>query len=490
MSLVDDRGMINFSYLKAELFRRRTKTFLIALGLAVPIALTILVGGYQTGLSKAQDEVLQPLVGLGTDMTVTKNMAPGQNGGERPPRFNFGSGSAGQSFSRDAYTTGFSGAYSSTNVTKVAKLDGVESAVGALTVENVKASGELPSMSSGTQNGPPGGAAQGGGGQGGGFNIDRRTITGIDPFSDLGPVSSNQLQKGSLLSDNDAKEALVSSSYAKSESLTVSESVKIKDTKFKIVGIVSSPLAGSSSDIYVKLDQLQTAADLKNKINRIYVRAESQDQVEAVSKEITSTISGATVTTNSSLASQVSGSLVDANKLVDKMSKFLILILLLAAVAITTILTLNAVNKRTREFGTLKSIGWGDGRLIRQVMAESLSIGAIGALAGVALGGIGMLAAKAFPLTMKVSGAASGGFGGPGGGAPPGMGSGATGGPPGMARQAVEAASQTVSVIPQISLTTVAIAAAIGAATALIAGGLGALKTSKLSPVEALKHVD
>lgn len=488
MRAVDDRRMINFTYLKAELFRRRTKTFLICLGLAVPIALTILVGAYQSGLSKAQDDVLEPLVGLGTDMTVSKNFSPGQGGGGQPPRISLGSGSAGQSFSRDTYTTGFSGSFSNSYVTKISKLSGVKNAVGALTVENVKASGELPSASSGNSTqGPPTGG-QGGGGQGGGFDIERRTITGIDATTDLGPVSSNQLQKGSLLSDSDEKEALVSSTYAKSESISVGDTVKVKNTKFEVVGIVSAPLAGSSSDIYVKLDQLQTATSLKNKINRVYVRADSQNDVSAVSKEITSTISGTSVTTNSSLASQVSGSLVDANKLVDKMSKFLILILLLAAVAITTILTLGAVNKRTREFGTLKSIGWANGRLIRQVMGESLAIGGLGALAGAVLGALGMLAAKAFPLTMKISGSTgTGGGGGMGGmGGPPGGG----GAPPGMGRQAAEAASQTVSVIPQISVTTVAIAAAIGALTALVAGGLGALKTSKLSPVEALKHVD
>lgn len=480
--------MINFPYLKAELSRRRSKTVLISIGLAVPIALVILIGAYSTGLSNAQDQVLKPLVGLGTDMTVSRTFTPGQRpSGSQRPRFNLGSGSAGQSFSRDAYTTGFNGEYSSTYATKVAALDGVQSAVGGLTVTNIKASGTLPSSSSsqsgggGMAGGPAAGGA--GGGAGGGFNIDQRTITGIDPSSDLGPISSDQLQKGSLLSVGSAKEAVLSATYAKQKSLTVGDTVTLKDTKFKVVGIVSAPLAGQSSDIYVKLGQLQTLADLKGKINKIYVRADSQAAVSSVSKEVKNTIPSATVTTNSSLASEVSGSLVDANKLVNKMGAFLVLILLLAAVIITTILTLNAVNKRTREFGTLKSIGWDNGRLIRQVMAESLSIGMIGALAGAVIGGLGMLAAKAAPLTMKVTGSSAGrGFGGgPGGG---------TGGPPGFSRSASSAASQVITVTPSISVSTVLIAAAIGAATALIAGGLGSFKTSKLSPVEALKHVD
>jgi ABC-type antimicrobial peptide transport system permease subunit len=118
-------------------------------------------------------------------------------------------------------------------------------------------------------------------------------------------------------------------------------------------------------------------------------------------------------------------------------------------------------------------------------MAESLSTGLLGAAAGVIIGGLGMLAAKAVPMTMKISGQAAQG-GGPGGGGP----GGGNFGPPGAGRAASTAASQTITVIPTISVTTILIAAGIGAATALIAGGLGSFKTSKLSPVEALKHVD
>jgi ABC-type antimicrobial peptide transport system permease subunit len=478
--------MINFQYLRAELTRRRSKTILISIGLAVPIALTILVGAYSTGLSQAQDEVLKPLVGLGTDMTVTKNFRPGQGGTGGPPRVRLGSGSAGQAFSRDNYTTGFNGSFSDSYIKKVTAVAGVESAVGGLTVENVKASGTVPSA--GSSSSRPGGPPAGGGGQGGGFSINQRSITGIDPSSDLGPISSGQLQKGSLLSAGSAKEAVISSSYAKNKSLAVGKTLKIKDDSFKIVGIVSAPLAGQSSDVYVKLGQLQAATGLTNKLNKIYVRADSQSAVDSVSTAIKKSIAGSTVTTNAGLASQVSGSLVDANKLVKKMGAFLVLILLLAAIIITTILTLNAVTKRTREFGTLKSIGWSNGLLIRQVMAESLSIGMIGAAAGAVIGAAGMLIARAAPLTMKVSGVTgqSGPGGMPGGGAPPG---GGTGAPPGFG-WAAEAASQMITVNPSISATTVLIAAAIGAATALIAGGLGSLKTSKLSPVEALKHVD
>ena len=132
--------MINFPYLKAELTRRRSKTVLISIGLAVPIALVILIGAYSSGLSNAQDRVLKPLVGLGTDMTVGKTFTPGQGGAGGRPRFSLGSSTAGKAFSRDTYTTGFNGSFSSAYVRKISNLSGVKSAVGGLTVNNIKAS--------------------------------------------------------------------------------------------------------------------------------------------------------------------------------------------------------------------------------------------------------------------------------------------------------------------------------------------------------------
>lgn len=486
--------MINFSYLRAELFRRRTKTFLIAAGLAVPITLTILVGAFSTGLGNAQDEVLEPLVGLGTDMSVTKSTTPeggGPPGG--PGRIRFNEREAGEKFTENTFSTGFNTAFSEKNVAKVKALSDVNDAVGALTVNNIVVSGTIPEQTD-NMAGPGGGPQMGGGPDS--IDFDNKSVTGLPTGTDLGPVSADQLQKGEWLAADDSKQAVISSSYAKSNDLAVGDSVKVKNTSFEVVGIVSAPLAGSSSDVYVKLAQLQSIAGMEGKITTVYARAASQDAVSAVSSAVKSALGGnTTVTTNSSLADQVSGSLVSANKLVDKISAFLLIALLAAAAIITSILTLNAVNKRTREFGTLKSIGWNDGRLIRQVMGESLATGMIGAAAGAVLGVIGIAVAKLVPMSLEVSGDGGGGAGPrliggggppggpPGGGAPPGGG----GGPLGAAR---EAATQTIEIIPALSVSTILIAAGIGAVTALIAGAAGSFKTSKLSPVEALKHVD
>ena len=78
-----------FTYLRRELRRRRKAALVVASGLALGIALVIVVTSVSSGMNRAQDKVLQSLYGLGTDMTVTKAATPAASGSQQP-RFQFG----------------------------------------------------------------------------------------------------------------------------------------------------------------------------------------------------------------------------------------------------------------------------------------------------------------------------------------------------------------------------------------------------------------
>ena len=107
------------------------------------------------------------------------------------------------------------------------------------------------------------------------------------------------------------------------------------------------------------------------------------------------------MTTSSDLASQVTGSLSSASTLASNLGKWLAVAVLAAAFGLASILTVSAVSRRVREFGTLKAMGWTSRRIIRQVMGEALVIGVVGGAAGVAIGYIAaaIVQALAPPLT-------------------------------------------------------------------------------------------
>ena len=63
--------MFYLRYLRNELIRRRTRTVVTLLGLGLGVALVITIASLSNGLDRAQKQTLDPLAGIGTDLTVT-----------------------------------------------------------------------------------------------------------------------------------------------------------------------------------------------------------------------------------------------------------------------------------------------------------------------------------------------------------------------------------------------------------------------------------
>nr|WP_246361983.1 ABC transporter permease [Neomicrococcus lactis] len=91
------------------------------------------------------------------------------------------------------------------------------------------------------------------------------------------------------------------------------------------------------------------------------------------------------------------------------------------------LLTSSGVARRTREFGTLKALGWSNNRVVAQVAGESMIQSIIGGIAGLALGLGAVAIINALGPTISAGGTTTTPAGGQG--APAGM---PTGGPMGQ----------------------------------------------------------
>ncbi|MCG7209487.1 ABC transporter permease [Streptomyces arenae] len=485
-------------YLKRELGRRKKAALVIALGLALGIALVITVSSVSAGMSKAQDKVLQSLYGLGTDMTVTKAQAAPTSGSSGGPSFKFGAKSSSSTKqSSDRVMTQGGQALKSTLVSKVAGQKGVESAVGALSLNVTKVDGSFTqgkaksttgsSSNSGGQGQPGGGSGSSGGGQpqvqGGGanFNVNSYSVVGVDvAHQGLGPLASMKITSGKTFtsSETGTKVAVVSKSYAKEKKYKVGSTFKISGTKFTVIGIATPDSSESTTDLFIPLKLAQTLGDAKNEVTTIYVKATDSKQISTVKKEIQSNISGTTVTTSADLASTVSGSLSTASSLATSVGKWLSIAVLAAAFLVAALLTSSAVSRRVREFGTLKALGWPSRKVTRQVVGESIVNGLMGGALGIALGVGAAYAVTAISPKLTAQMGSTGGGGGMGGG--PG------GGGPGQ--QSTQNTLEIALTAP-VSLTTIALAVGLAVTGGLIAGAMGGWRASRMRPADALRSV-
>ncbi|MEV8172094.1 ABC transporter permease [Microbacterium sp. NPDC077486] len=476
-------------YLRRELAGRKKQTAIVAIGLAIAIGLVIVVNALTTGVRDAQTQSLAAVYGVGTDLTVTGAVAEPSDG--TGPRFEFDE-DAGESdgetttLEQSTLRTDFGRTTLEASVLDtVAGTDGVAAATGALSLTNSTFSGELPSGGFGGQDGAEGQAPpQGGGGGGGGaFGIDSFTVLGIDPSaSEVGPLASAEIGEGRGLDadDSGALVALVDSTYAASEDIAVGDTLDVAGSDVEVVGLLTSAsdAADTAADVYLPLDTAQELAGVEDVISTVYVQADSAASLDEVQTALAEELPDATVSSQSELAATVSGSLSNATALVTNLGTWLSIIVLAVAVLLSVLLTLSGVGRRTREFGTLKAMGWSNGRVVRQVAGESMVQGLLGGAAGLVLGLAGILIITVAQPSVAAGSAAVGG--GPEGG-------GGFGGPGGMA----PGAETATDIVLQAPLTPWVLVAAVGLAVlgGLVAGAFGGWRAARLSPAEALRSV-
>ena len=481
--------MFFIHYISAELRRRRGRTLLTALGLAVGVGLVVVVSALSDGLDEAQDEVLEPLTGVGTDMTVSRPLRVSGDGDSFRPtgpgqlseaeqrrlqrendggRFQLPTGNPGERFEQDALVSTSQLSFSDKRATEVAALEGVEDVSTSLTLNSIHVEGTVPEQ--GDAVGPGPGA---GGGPPQNIDFENFSVTGVDTSkSDLAQVTPGQITSGRYLSGG--REAVVTESYARREGVAVGARVTVGERRFRVVGIAEAPLGGQPSDVYVPLARLQAVSDREGRVNSLNVRADDSGAVADVASAIEAAFPGAQVTTAADLADRVGGSLDDAQGLADKLGAALAVIGLGASFLIASLLTLSSVNKRTRELGTLKAIGWPQRLVVRQVAGESLVQGALGGALGalIGLGGAAIVTLIGPTLEATVSGAQQ-----PQGPGPFGQGQ-VTGG------------STDIALDAPVDVQLLLVAVGLAVLGGLIAGAVGGMRAARLRPAEALRSIE
>jgi putative ABC transport system permease protein len=475
-----------FRYLGRELGRRARQATVIALGLALGIGLVITVAAAAAGVKNAQASVLHSLYGVGTDITVTQSPARGSGLGGQHTRIAIqgqpgkaptvcinGKCKTGNQTIDNLVST--NGPISYSDVGRIARLAHVAAAAGGLTLTDMQVTLSTNSLS------PP----------------KTTSVQGVDlAQKDIGPLSSATLTSGRNFATSDANSyvALVDADYARADNLKVGSDVTVAKHKFEIIGIVSQSEAGNPPQVYIPLTRAQNLGTegpggktLTGYVDAIYVTTASSADISAVQKEISAVLPKSTVTTPSSLANQIDGSLGDAARLAGDLGTWLSILVLIAAFALAGLLTMAAVTRRAREFGTLKAIGWRSRRIIGQVMGESVTTGLIGGVVGIGLGfgGAAIIDAIAPNLTAIIPSQSGQQFTGHAVAIGP-------GGPVQSSSSPLGGGSQSIPVhwSASVTLTVIGLAVLLAIVGGLLSGGFGSWRIAQLRPADALARVD
>jgi ABC-type lipoprotein release transport system permease subunit len=308
-------------------------------------------------------------------------------------------------------------------------------------------------------------------------------LAGVDTTKkDIGLILPNQITQGSYFSSDN--QAIVNVSYAQKKSLKVGDTVTFNTNKYTIVGLVDPKLYTNTADVYLSLTDLQKLTDKTGKVNILLVKASNANNVEATSTSIAGMLPGIKVTNSSDTAKQVTGSLVDASNLTNKFIGLVSIIVIVASFIIVSLLSLISVNKRVREIGTLKALGWNNMTIVRQLFFENITLGLVGGLLGIAIG-IGIIAlinhynislnANIASLNAAQNALGRFGFGGFRGG-----------------NQATTPSLVSTQINLQVSYSymTLIIGCLIAVVGSILAGTLAAMKAARMRPQDALRSLE
>jgi putative ABC transport system permease protein len=432
------------------------------------------------GVRSSQASVLHALYGVGTDLTITQPPPAGSGKGvevgirQQVRQLRKGN-SPGASTTVDINTlvNNQYGTLGPAALSSVSRSGDVTAAVGSLLLSDVSVTGTVPPAGSG-------GRLM--------ANLTTRSfsVDGVDVArTSLGPLSAVKLVSGSAFTaaDADAYDALVDSGYAGQNGLRVGSTIQVGGSAFKVTGVVSAPQGANPPDVYIPLARAQAIGktpangSLAGQVNTIYVSAVSAADIGTVQSELARELPAATITDQDNLASEVTGSLSSASSLANNLGKWLSVAVLAAAFLLASLLTMAAVTRRVREFGTLKALGWRSRRVVSQVMGESFVIGILGGAVGIALGYAGATLIDTLAPKLSATVGASNGAA---------VGSGGHG-----ALRSLSSAPHTVSVslTAPVTLSVIGLAVALAVAGGLIAGSFGGWRAARLRPAAALARV-
>jgi putative ABC transport system permease protein len=203
------------------------------------------------------------------------------------------------------------------------------------------------------------------------------SITGLDldSFSKMSG-GFHYLRGGPFKTDQDM---LVDEYYAKEKGLHVGDKVQLISHEWNVAGIFES---GKLARICVRLPVLQELMGNPHRLSQIYVKADSEANVQQVLQELRAKLPGYPIYTMEEFTSLLS---INSVGMLRSFIGVVIGVAVIVGFIVVFMAMYTAVLERTREIGILKAVGASSGFILNLLIRETLLLSLLGALVGILL---------------------------------------------------------------------------------------------------------
>lgn len=192
-------------------------------------------------------------------------------------------------------------------------------------------------------------------------------------------IKHYRLVEGQPLSSK--RQMIIGKTAAKNFKKTVGENFRINDESYRVVGIYETGESFEDGGAVIGLADAQRAFDKRHQVSYWALKAKDVRRVDDIKKEIE--------TRWPDLTASGSGEATTQSETLDLYRSFGwflgIFAVLVGGLGMMNT-TLMSVFERTREIGVLRAVGWKRRRIVGMILGESLTLGAVGGILGIALG--------------------------------------------------------------------------------------------------------
>ncbi|HUV44340.1 MAG TPA: ABC transporter permease [Dehalococcoidales bacterium] len=207
-------------------------------------------------------------------------------------------------------------------------------------------------------------------------------LNGVTPayFSDVAPYL--RLSSGRLITGDDQNVLVAGSGIADVAGLELGGTMEIRGIPFEVVGILEPSGGMDDGMIFTPLEPLQKAYDKEGQLTYVPVKVDDVARAEETAEGISEKWPGVSAQTMTSVIDK----LVDLVGIVRAAHMGMSAVALLIGILFILSTMLMAVGERVREIGTMRAIGAHRGFIFRMIVMESLATsliaGGIGCLGG------------------------------------------------------------------------------------------------------------
>ena len=184
-------------------------------------------------------------------------------------------------------------------------------------------------------------------------------------------------------------QAIVGRQAAEQMGLRVGSTLRLLTSNFRVVGIYETGLAYEDIGVVIGLREAQALTGKPRQVMMYAVKLRNPQEAEATRDEL----KAAFPDVDFALTSEVAQSMSDFQVMEDMVAQVSFLAVFIGGLGMLNTM-LMSVLERTREIGVLRALGWRRARVLGIILQESLLLGAIGGVCGIAIGlGLGRLLA-------------------------------------------------------------------------------------------------